>query len=62
MHKETLQPEIVPALLAQNIIQPNRQRVVVGATALERAEKALELMRSRAVSGETVVWRVTDEE
>ncbi|KAM4059554.1 zinc-binding dehydrogenase [Hirsutella rhossiliensis] len=56
--KEMLQPEIVPALLAQGVVEPNRQRVVEGATMLERAQKALDLLRSRTVSGERLVWQV----
>lgn len=57
-----MQPEIVPALLAQGVIQPNRQRVVEGNTMLDRAQKAIDLLRDRAVSGERLVWRVSDEE
>ncbi len=59
--KEKLQPEMVPQLLAQGVVQPNRQRVVEGATMLERAQNALDLLRDRAVSGERLVWRVSEE-
>ncbi|KAL2153976.1 hypothetical protein VTH82DRAFT_2652 [Thermothelomyces myriococcoides] len=55
-----LQSEIVPALLEQGIIEPNKQRVVEGKTLLERAQKALELLRDQAVSGEKLVWRVAE--
>jgi hypothetical protein len=34
-------------------------RVVEGATVLERAQNALDLLRERAVSGERLVWRVS---
>lgn len=51
----------MPALLETGIVQPNRQRIVEGASMLERAQKALDLMRERAPSGERLVWRVTDE-
>ncbi|GJJ75437.1 hypothetical protein EMPS_07795 [Entomortierella parvispora] len=58
--KETLQPEILPALLAEGIIQPNNQRIVEGSTMVERAQNALSLLRSKAVSGEKLVYRVSD--
>ncbi|KAK4035152.1 chaperonin 10-like protein [Parachaetomium inaequale] len=60
--KNHLQPEIIPALLAQGVVQPNKQRVVEGKTMLERAQKALDLLRDQAVSGEKLVWRLADEE
>ncbi|UNI15027.1 Methylcrotonoyl-CoA carboxylase [Purpureocillium takamizusanense] len=56
--KERLQPEIIPALLANKIIEPNKQRVVEGADMVERAQNALSLLRSKAVSGERLVWKV----
>ncbi|KAK4153949.1 chaperonin 10-like protein [Chaetomidium leptoderma] len=59
--KNHLQPEIVPALLEQGVIQPNKQRIVEGKTMLERAQNALNLLRDQAVSGEKLVWRVADE-
>ncbi|OAQ26849.1 GroES-like protein [Linnemannia elongata AG-77] len=58
--KEKLQPEILPSLLAQGIIKPNNQRVVEGATMVERAQNALTLLRSKAVSGEKLVYRVSE--
>jgi hypothetical protein len=60
--KNHLQPEIIPALLEQGVVQPNKQRVVEGKTMLERAQKALDLLREQAVSGEKLVWRVADGE
>jgi hypothetical protein len=60
MFREKLQPEIVPALLAQGVVQPNKQRVVAGNTMLERAQKALDLLRNKAVSGERLVWKVSE--
>lgn len=59
--KYHLQPEIMPEMLKRGLIQPNKQRVVEGATLLERAEKALSLLRDQAVSGEKLVWRVAEE-
>ncbi|KAF9947227.1 hypothetical protein BGZ72_010779 [Mortierella alpina] len=58
--KEKLQSEILPALLAQGIIKPNNQRIVEGKTLVERAQNALSLLRSRAVSGEKLVFRVSE--
>jgi NADPH:quinone reductase-like Zn-dependent oxidoreductase len=60
-HKENLQPVIMPTLLSQGVITPNRHRVVEGTTLLERAQKALDILRNRGVSGERLVWRVKDE-
>lgn len=58
LFKYHLQPDIMPALLQDGTIRPNKQRLVEGKTLLERAEKALALFRDGAVSGEKVVWRV----
>lgn len=59
--KYHLQPDIMPELLEKGVIKPNKQRVVEGKTLLERAEKALDLLRQRDVSGEKLVWRVAEE-
>lgn len=59
--KYHLQPDIMPALLQDGTIRPNKQRLVEGKTLLERAEQALSLFRDGAVSGEKVVWRIADE-
>lgn len=59
--KNHLQPEIMPDLLARGLIRPNKQRIVQGATLLQRAEKALALLRERDVNGEKLVWRVAEE-
>lgn len=56
-----LQPDIMPEVLAKKVIQPNKQRVVEGSTLLDRAERALALLRDRDVSGEKLVWRVAEE-
>ncbi|KAK1597850.1 zinc-binding dehydrogenase [Colletotrichum navitas] len=58
--KEKMQREIVPTLLEQGIIKPNKEKIVEGATMLERAQKAIELLRKREPSGERLVWRVSD--
>ncbi|ROV99968.1 hypothetical protein VMCG_06277 [Cytospora schulzeri] len=40
-----LQPDIMPAMLEKGFMQPNRRRIVEGKTLLERAERALSLLR-----------------
>lgn len=56
-----LQPEIMPTLLAKGVVRPNRQKVVEGATLLERAQKALDMLRRKEVSGERLVWKVAED-
>lgn len=60
--RDHLQAEIMPTLLAQGAIEPNKQQVVKGETLLDRARKALDIMRSGTVSGERLVWQVWTEE
>lgn len=60
--KEKLQSEIVPELLRQGAVEPTRQRIVEGNSLLERAQEAMNLLRSRAPRGERLVWRVADVE
>lgn len=60
--KETLQPEIIPELLRQKIIKPNAYRIVEGATVVERAQNALDILRRKDVSGEKLVWKVGEVE
>ncbi|KAI8948789.1 GroES-like protein [Xylaria longipes] len=60
MFREKLQTEIIPALLQQGVVKPNRYRIVEGETLLERAKKSLDAMREGA-SGEKIIWRVSNE-
>lgn len=60
-HAEHLQPTIMPEMLRLGIVKPNRRKIVEGKTMLERAQRALDLLRSGEVSGERLVWRVADE-
>lgn len=60
MFREKLSTEIIPTLLEQGIVRPNRYRVIEGETLLERAKKALDIIRD-GVSGEKLVWRVSNE-
>lgn len=57
--REHIQPDIVPALLADGIVKPNKQRIVEGETLLERGQKAVDMLRRKEVSGERLVWRVS---
>jgi hypothetical protein len=60
LFREKLQTEIMPALLAQGVVKPNRYQIIEGKTILERATKALNAMRE-GVSGKKLIWRVSDE-
>ncbi|GKT93848.1 LOW QUALITY PROTEIN: zinc-binding dehydrogenase [Colletotrichum tofieldiae] len=60
LFKDKMQCEIIPALLEQKVVRPNPQRVVEGDTLLERAQDAIVLLRNKAVSGERLVWRVSE--
>ncbi|TVY89685.1 Dehydrogenase [Lachnellula willkommii] len=58
--KQKLQSEIMPTLLGQGIVKPNRFRVVEGSTLRERAQGAMDMLRRREASGERFVWRVSE--
>ncbi|KAL1891841.1 hypothetical protein Sste5346_007385 [Sporothrix stenoceras] len=58
--KEHLQSTVVPELLATGVVKPNKQRIVEGATLLERAQEAMNLLRRKEASAERLVWRVSD--
>ena len=51
----------MPTLVEQGVIKPNRQKFVEGQTLLDRAQKANDLLVSKAVSGQRLVWRVAEE-
>jgi NADPH:quinone reductase-like Zn-dependent oxidoreductase len=58
---DKLQTEIMPAALELGIVEPNEQVIVEGSTLLERAQKAIDILRKREVSGARLVWRVAEE-
>ena len=60
-HAEHLQPTIMPEMLRMGAVKPNKQRIVEGATLLERAQKALDILRRKEASGERLVWKVAEE-
>lgn len=47
--------------MAEGVVRPNKQRIIEGKTLLERAQKALDTLRNKAVSGERLVWRISEE-
>jgi NADPH:quinone reductase-like Zn-dependent oxidoreductase len=59
--KEKLQSEIMPKALEEGWVEPNEVQIVEGKQLLERAEKALALLRE-GVSGRRLVWRVAEAE
>lgn len=54
-----LQSDIMPAMLASGAVKPSRTVLVEGDTLLERAEKALDLLRCKIPSAERLVWRIS---
>lgn len=59
--KYHLQPDIMPTMLKERIVEPNAQKIIEGRTMLERAQKAMNALRRQEASGERLVWRVSDE-
>lgn len=59
---EKLQTQIMPWALATGVVEPNEQRIVAAPTLLERAQKALDMLREKQVSGGRLVWRVAEKE
>jgi hypothetical protein len=57
LFKEHLQPTIMPKLLAGGVVRPNRQRIIEGATLLEKAQNEMDASRRKEVSGERLVWQ-----
>lgn len=50
----------MPAMLKEGIVKPNAQRIIEGATLLERAQKAMDALRRKEASMERLVWKVSD--
>lgn len=59
-NKTSLQPVVLPELVRAGIVTPNRFRVIEEATLLERAERALGVLRRKEASGERLVWRISE--
>ncbi|EPE31310.1 GroES-like protein [Glarea lozoyensis ATCC 20868] len=60
--KEKLQAEIMPALLTSGDVKPNPYRAIEGATMVERAQKALDVLKGKGARGERLVWKVWEGE
>lgn len=58
--KENLQPVVMVDLLNRGVIKPNKYRIIEGKSLLERAQNALDVLRSGKVSGERLVWKVSE--
>ncbi|KAF3033314.1 hypothetical protein E8E12_002322 [Didymella heteroderae] len=58
--KHHLQPDIMPTLLKEGVVTPQQQKIVEGATLLERAQKAMDMLRRKEAHMERLVWRISD--
>ncbi|KAF8873875.1 chaperonin 10-like protein [Infundibulicybe gibba] len=56
--KENLMAIVLPALLEQGLVEPNRVRLMEEGPLMSRAEAALDLLRNNRVSGEKLVLKV----
>lgn len=52
---------MIPELLATGAIKTIKQTVVEGDTLLERAQNAMDLLRKGELSGEKLVWRISEQ-
>ncbi|KAF5385380.1 hypothetical protein D9615_001071 [Tricholomella constricta] len=60
--KENLMTKIVPSLLENGVIKPNRVLLLDQGTFKERVEQGLDLLRNNKVSGEKIVVKVRDDD
>lgn len=51
----------MPKMLTEGIVHAQKQRIVEGATLLERAQNAMNMLRRKEASMERLVWRVSEE-
>ncbi|KAJ4403229.1 hypothetical protein N0V91_006632 [Didymella pomorum] len=58
--KHHLQPDIMPTLLSKGVVTPQQQKIIEGATLLERAQKAMDMLRRKEARMERLVWRISD--
>jgi hypothetical protein len=58
--KYHLQPDIMHTMLKEGIVAPQKQKIVEGSTMLERAQRAMDMLRRKEASMERLVWRVSD--
>lgn len=50
----------MPAMLANETVRPQKQRLVEGDTMLARAQTAMNMLRKKEASMERLVWRVAE--
>ena len=50
----------MPTMLKEGIVTPQKQKIVEGATMLERAQKAMDMLRRKEASMERLVWRISE--
>lgn len=50
----------MPTMLKEGVVRPQKQRIIEGATLLERAQNAMDTLRRKEASMERLVWRVSD--
>jgi hypothetical protein len=50
----------MPTLLKKGVVKPQQQKIVEGATVLERAQRAMDMLRRKETSMERLVWRISD--
>jgi hypothetical protein len=53
-------PTTLPKLLSENLIKPNRFKLLDHADLLTRAKDALDLLRQNKISGEKLVVKISD--
>lgn len=58
--KYHLQPDVMYMMLKEGIVVPQKQKIVEGPTLLERAQKAMDMLRRKEASMERLVWRVSE--
>lgn len=50
----------MPTMLKEGIVTPQKQRIVEGKDMLERAQKAMDMLRRKEASMERLVWKIND--
>ena len=51
----------MPTLLKEGVVTPQHQRIVEGATLLERAQNAMDMLRLKEARMERLVWRISED-
>ncbi|KAJ7289127.1 chaperonin 10-like protein [Mycena rebaudengoi] len=58
--RDNLMPKILPQLLANGIIKPNKVRLLDQGTFKERVAVGMDMLRNNAISGEKIIVKVAD--